>query len=171
MTAFWKQERRSLRFIEEEKKRLVDYLHEPDGGDEEMEAGNRKRGDLSLSLPPPASSSNASSAGGSSRSPRSLLSRWLPSLHKPSPGGRSGGGGGGGGGVAGSGSGRLVRFPRYCRKKKKKREEEEVGPSVSEVVEGDGAGCRGSSRKLFISSGICFSCILLLDFRLKLFLF
>ncbi|XP_038978468.1 uncharacterized protein LOC120108817 [Phoenix dactylifera] len=110
--------------------------------------------DLSLSLPLSASWSNASSAGGSSYSPRSPLSRWLLPLRKPSPGVRRGGGGGGGGGKAGSGLGRLVRLPRFCckKKKKKKKEEEEVGPSVSEVVEGDGAGCRGSSRTLSVSS-------------------
>ncbi|XP_029118334.1 protein POLARALIZATION DURING ASYMMETRIC DIVISION AND REDISTRIBUTION [Elaeis guineensis] len=160
MAAFWRQERRSLRFIEKEKKRIVDYLHEPDGGggagggDEEMDAGNRKNGDLSLLLALSASPSNASLAGGSSYSPRSLLSRWLLPLQKSSPGGRSGGGGGGGGGEVVSGSGRLVRFLGYFRekKKKKKREEEEVGPSVSEVVEGDGAGHRGTSKKLSVSS-------------------
>ncbi|KAG1327570.1 putative protein POLAR LOCALIZATION DURING ASYMMETRIC DIVISION AND REDISTRIBUTION-like [Cocos nucifera] len=156
MAAFWRQERRSLRFIEEEKKRIVDYLHQPDGGggDEEMEAGNRKNGDLSLLLALSSSPSNDSLAGGSSCSPRPLLSQWFLPLQKSSPGGRSGAGGGRGGGEAVSGLGHLVRFLRYFRKKKKKktREEEVVGPSVSEVVEGDGAGHRGTSRKLSVSS-------------------
>lgn len=168
------QGRRNLRFFgggeaagdrweEEEKKRIVDYLHEPDddvvAAGEEMGAGKRKRWELSLPLPLSACSPNASSTGGSSYSPRSLLSRWLLPLQKASPssgGGGCGGGGGGGVGDMDSGVGCLVRLPRYnCKKKKKKkkkREEEVVGPSVSEVVEGDGAGSRGST-KLSVSSG------------------
>ncbi|XP_008790663.1 protein POLAR LOCALIZATION DURING ASYMMETRIC DIVISION AND REDISTRIBUTION-like [Phoenix dactylifera] len=165
MAVFARLGRRNLRFFgggetagdrweEKEKKRIVDYLHEPDddddaGGGEEMRAGKRKRRELSLSLPLSASSPNTSSTGGSSYSPRSLLSRWLLPLQKPSPSGGGEGGGGGGVGEVGSGVGCLLRFPRYSRrntKKKKKKGKEK------EVV-GDGPGSGGSSTKLSVSSG------------------
>ncbi|URD93994.1 hypothetical protein MUK42_18786 [Musa troglodytarum] len=138
------EEGRSRRKDEEEETRIVDCLRESNEGEEESERGGKRR-ELFLCLPP----SSASAASPAAYSPRSLISRFLLSLHRTSPA-RGGG----------EGSGCRVRFPRSSpnhRRTKEKRmteEEEEAKveePAVAASVEGKGIGSGESN--LAINAG------------------
>lgn len=147
--------------------RITDYLQE--SNEDEVEGPmSAKRRELFLCLPPSASPNAASSASPDAYSPRSLLSRLLLPLRRPSPV-QTGGG-------SGDGEERLgcrVRFPRRGsnnRKRRNRRGAEEKGKVALEVEEAavEASGGRSapavsgeSSTELAINSGLsnfaCFS--------------
>ncbi|THU54506.1 hypothetical protein C4D60_Mb10t25820 [Musa balbisiana] len=139
--------------------RITDYLQE--SNEDEVEGPmSAKRRELFLCLPPSASPNAASSASPDAYSPRSLLSRLLLPLRRPSPV-QTGGG-------SGDGEERLgcrVRFPRRGsnnRKRRNRRGAEEKGKVALEVEEAavEASGGRSapavsgeSSTELAINSG------------------
>lgn len=130
------EEGRSRRKEEEaaEETRIVDCRQESNEGEEESERGVKRR-ELFLCLPP----SSASAASPAAYSPRSLISRFLLTLHRTSPARGDGG----------EGSGCRVRFPisssnhRRTKEKRMTEEEEEEEakveePAVAASMEGKG---------------------------------
>ncbi|CAL9181648.1 unnamed protein product [Musa hybrid cultivar] len=142
------EEGRSRRKEEEaaEETRIVDCLQESNEGEEESERGVKRR-ELFLCLPP----SSASAATPTAYSPRSLISRFLLSLHRTSP--TRGGGG--------EGSGFRVRFPisssnRRRTKEKRMTEEEEEEAKVEEpamAASMEGKGIASGESNLAIDAG------------------
>ncbi|XP_018678999.2 protein POLAR LOCALIZATION DURING ASYMMETRIC DIVISION AND REDISTRIBUTION-like [Musa acuminata AAA Group] len=141
------EEGRSRRKEEEaaEETRIVDCLQESNEGEEESERGVKRR-ELFLCLPP----SSASAATPAAYSPRSLISRFLLSLHRTSP--TRGGG---------EGSGFRVRFPiassnRRRTKERRMTEEEEDEAKVEEpavTASMEGKGIASGESNLAIDAG------------------